>query len=537
MVVACDTSSVTLAGNQELRVNIGGEPGTLDPGQQQYVSDAALGRNTFEALLKPTQDLKDVTGGAADSYTVSTDGTVYTFKLHRGAKWSDGQPVKAADFVYAWQRLVDPRVAASYAAFYTVMRNGTKVNGMNPNDPGIEAALQTLGLEAIDDDTFRVTLEAPAGYFKWVAALWTGAPIRKDVVAKAGKDSSGNARWGAVSPEAVNALIGNGQFKISEVVPKDHITLVPNPNYSGRSPKPTLTKITLFEIADDSVAYAKYKSGELDMAAVPLSDTKTVQASPELIRDSVLTVFWIDFNVKKAPFDNLKVRQAFSEAIDREAYVKRVLQGRGLSATTLIPKGMRDYGPEMGSAQRFDLTNARANLKASGMTVEQLNGMDLKLYYTNFSTLIMAAEFVQAQLKTNLGINVALEGADQHTNHVRRGAGNYTMYALAGWGADYPDSQDWFDVFLTDSTNQFNGWSNAEYDQTIVRADILPDGAERDQLYARASRILASDAPVIFFYQPVDWTLVRSYVKNVTFTPIDDFPGDFHLDSIQIARH
>jgi len=193
-VAACGPTQpgVTLAATQELRVNIGTEPASLDPGQTQWVYEAAVDRQLFEAPLKATKDFKDVTGAAADSYKVDSTGTVYTFNLHKGAKWSDGQPVKAADFVYGWQRLLDPRQAGPYSSFYTIVKNGNTVNGMDPKDPKIDTALQTLGLKAVDDNTFQVTLENAAGYFKWVATLWTGAPVRKDVVQKAGKDSSGN---------------------------------------------------------------------------------------------------------------------------------------------------------------------------------------------------------------------------------------------------------------------------------------------------------------------------------------------------------
>ncbi len=548
VVAACGStstgSSITLSSTQELRVNIGTEPGTLDPGQQQWVYEASVGRQVFESLLKPTKDLKGVTGNAADSYSVDSTGTVYTFKLHPGAKWSDGQPVKAADFVYAWQRLLDPRLAASYASFYYSVKNGATVNGMDPKDPGVDAALKTLGLKAVDDNTFQVTLEAPAGYFKWVTTLWTGAPVRQDVVAKAGKDSSGTDLWGAVAPSAVQNLVGNGEWKVSEVVPKDHITLVQNTNYSGSSPKPTLTKITEYEIDDDTVAYAKYKSGELDMAGIPLADTQAVVADPilskELLKDPELTVFWIDFEIKAKPFDNIKVRQAFSQAIDRDAYVNDVLQGRGISSTTLIPKGMRNYAPNLGTAQAFNVANAKTALTASGYTADQLNAMNIKYTYnSNSASNKQIAEFVQAQLKTNLGINIVLDGADSKTNSKRLRTGNYQMGGPSGWGADYPDSQDWYDIFVTGSGNQFNSYTSTTYDQAVSKADASTSDSERDTLYNQAGQQLATDAPVAFLDQRIGWYLIKSYVKGASVTPIDDVPfaGDFYTYEIQIAQH
>ena len=545
-VAACGPTQqgggITLAPNQELRVNIGTEPASLDPGQTQWVYEGAVDRQLFEAPLKASKDFKSVVPAAADSYSVDSTGTIYTFKLHPGAKWSDGVAVKAADFVYGWQRLLDPRQAAPYSSFYTVVKNGAKVNGMDPKDTGIDAALQTLGLKAVDDNTFQVTLDSAAGYFKWVATLWTGAPIRKDVVAKAGKDSSGNDKWGAVAASAVTSVVGNGQFKVSEVLVKDHITLVQNTNYSGSAPKPTLTKITLKEIDDDAVAYAQYKSGELDIAGVPIANTQAVKDDPvlskELVQDPELTVFWVDINVKKAPFDNLKVRQAFAQAIDRDSYVKNVLKNRGYSSATFIPKGMRDYNPSLGTGQAYDPTKAKASLQASGLTADQLSSMNIKYTYnSNSATSKTIAQFIADQLKTNLGVTLVLDGADSKTNSKRLHTGNYQIGGPSGWGADYPDEQDWYDIFITGSGNQFSSWSNASYDKAVNDADAAADQSKRDTLYNQAGKILVDEAPVIFLNQRTRWALVKSYVKGVTDLPNDDFPGDFYIYTVQIAQH
>jgi oligopeptide transport system substrate-binding protein len=539
VVAACGGSSgngVTLASTQELRVNIGTEPCCFDPGQTQWVYEAAVDRNIFEALLKPSKDFKTVVPDAADSYTIDSTGTVYTFKLHPGAKWSDGQPVKAADFVYAWQRLLDPRLAAPYSSFYYSVKNGSKVNNMDLKDPGLPAALQTLGLKAVDDNTFQVTLEAPAGYFKWVASLWTGAPVRQDVVAKYGKDSAGTDKWGAVAASAPQQVIGNGLYKISEVVPKDHVTLVANSAYSGGSPKPTITKITLYEIDDETVAYARYKSGELDMAGVPLANTDAVRDSPELVKVPELTVFWIDFNTTKPPFDNVKVRQAFSQAVDRDAYATSVLKGRAISASTLIPKGMRNYQPELGTAQKFDPATAKATLASAGVSTSALTGIKY-VYNSNSPTNKTIAEFVQAQIKTNLGIDLVLDGTDSKTVSKRLRTLNYQIGGPSGWGADYPDSQDWFDIFQTGSGNQFNGWTNKTYDDAVNAGDAGADDSKRDAAYTTAEKTLVQEAPVAFLDQRITWWLVKPYVKGLSITPNDDWLGDFYTYTIQIAQH
>jgi oligopeptide transport system substrate-binding protein len=535
---ACSIGSgVTLASSQELRVRLSTEPSTFDPGQQEWDYEAAVGRQIFEALLRPTRDFRDVAGAAADSYKVDTTGTVYTFKLHPGARWSDGKLVKAGDFVYAFQRLLDPRLAAPFASFYYPIKNAVTVNGMDIKDPGIDAALQTLGVKAVDDNTFEVTLEAPAGYFKWVASLWTSAPVRQDVVEKWGRDAAGVEIWAAASTSAPQQVVGNGRFKLSEVATKDHLTLVPNTGYSGSQAKPSLTKITEYFIDNEAVAYAKYKSGQLDMVTVPLAETEAVRSSPELLKVPQLSVFWINLNVRKAPFDNPKVRLAFAQAIDRDSYTNSVRRGRGLAASTLIPKGMRNYRPDLGTPQKFDPVTAKATLASSGVSADSLNGVKFT-YIGSSPSSKTTAEFVQAQLKANLGVDVALDGIDYRTYSNRLRSGNYAFGGPTPWGADYPDSQDFFDIFVTGSGNQFSGWSNKAYDDAVTAADAGTDQKKRDAGYESAEKSLVSDAPVIFLYQPTVWFVVKPYVRGLIVSPNDDqWLGSFFAWSIQIAQH
>jgi oligopeptide transport system substrate-binding protein len=408
---------------------------------------------------------------------------------------------------------------------------------MDLKDPGVDVALQTLGLKAVDDNTFQVTLEAPAGYFKWIASLWTSAPIRKDIVAKYGKDSGGNDQWGAVGATAAQTVVGNGLFKISEDVPKDHVTLVPNTNYSGSQPKPTLTKITEFFISDDTVAYAKYRSGELDMTTLPSAYTDALRKSAEVVRVPVLKLFWMDMNVQKAPFDNVKVRLAFSKSIDRGSLATTVSSGRWIAASTLIPRGMRNYRPDLGAPQKFDPAGAKTTLASAGVDASSLNGVKF-LYNNEGPSSQTIAEFIQVQLKTNLGVDVVLDGADSRTVTQRLRSGDYQFGGPSGWAANYPDSQDWFDIFTTGSGNQSSQWSNQAYDEAVAAGDSASDNSKRDGAYETATKVLLADAPVTFLCQLTTWEVVKPYVKGLITTPNDDqWLGDFFTSTIQIARH
>jgi oligopeptide transport system substrate-binding protein len=227
-VAACDSPSLTqgpkLASDQTLHLLLEDQPATLDPGQTQYPYETAVLRAISESLVKPSADLSGVVPAAASSYDVVAGGTVYVFHLRAAAGYSDGTLVKAQDFVYAWQRLIDPRLAAPEATFFSnTILNGDKVSNLDPQRDAakIDAALNTLGLKALDDSTFQVTLAQPDPAFLWLAAMAAAAPVRQDIVKKNGD------KW-AASPDT---LVTNGPFKVSEMVAKDHITVVPNPHY------------------------------------------------------------------------------------------------------------------------------------------------------------------------------------------------------------------------------------------------------------------------------------------------------------------
>ena len=221
---ACQTGVTVgpkLADDQSLRVMIEDQPASLDPGQTQYTYETAVLRAISEPLLRPKANLDGVVPAAAESYQANSAGTAYVFHLRANAKYWDGTPVKAQDFVYAWQRLIDPRLAApNETLFADAVLNGQRVALMDPQRDAatIDAALATLGLKAVDDLTFQVQLERPDPAFMWLAALPAGAPIRKDVLTKSGD------KW-ATAP---GTLVTNGPFHVTQLAKNDHITVERN---------------------------------------------------------------------------------------------------------------------------------------------------------------------------------------------------------------------------------------------------------------------------------------------------------------------
>jgi oligopeptide transport system substrate-binding protein len=390
----------------------------------------------------------------------------------------------------------------------------------------LDAALGTLGLKSLDDVTFQVTLSRPNPAFIWLAAMPAGAPLQRDIVTKNGD------KW-ATSPDT---LMTNGPFKVSEMVKNDHIKVVRNPYYWGS--KPTLTSISFGIMNDGAAALAKYKQGEFDMISVQPAQASTVNGDSALKRQLVktpdLTVYWIVFRVNSPPLDNMRVRQALAQAIDRDAFIAEVFQGQALPTSSYIPKGMHGYAPTL-SAQRFDVAQARTSLAASGLTAKQLS---LTYSYDQSSDFAKAtAKFVHDQLKTNLGVEINLQALDANTLSSRLGSGQFQIAGPRGWSADYPDQADWYDIFLTTNSYNVAFYQNQQYDNFVRVAKTDTDPARRDQEYLQAQQMLINDVPVVFLAQSVTWNLVQPYVRGLTSSPVAEWPGALAPSQISVAPH
>jgi oligopeptide transport system substrate-binding protein len=540
------SSEAAPADQQVLRINDITEPNSQDPTQQTYTYEAAVGRLVFQSLLVPKADLSDVQPGAAKSYDVSSDGLQYTFHLRPEAKWSDGKPVTAQDWVYGWKHLLNPALAAGYVDPFF---DGTVAGGEKYADTDVKSAsavdsfLNGLGLSAPDDNTFVVKLQAPAGYFKWIATLWVGVPLRKDIVEQAAGgafpsiDTTKAEAW-ANDPKTV---IGNGLFKISESVPKDHITLVPNAQYWGGAPK--LQKIIYYFISDANTAFAKYRTGDLDMLNVPIANVDVVRQDPKLSKQAQLykklSTFWMSFNAQKAPLDNEKVRMALAKSIDRDKLTKDVLKGTDTPFQTFIPKGMNGYDAALGDTQKFDPAAAKKLLQDAGVTTAQLSQMKLLTRDTTGNKT--TNEFLSAQWKDNLGVDIQPEVIDSKTVTSRIRKGQFDIYGPDGWGADYPDQQDWFDINFATACHSLN-WGCvklAGYDDKVKQADASRNESERNKLYNEAQKQLVDTAAVGYLYQQAEYNLIEPYVKGLQITSIDDqyIPGDLFYHDIFIAKH
>lgn len=502
---------------QVLRVNLPGEPNTIDPNRASWSSERTIIMQVFEGLLGFAQDLSLVPAVAKEIPTtgnggISADGKTYTFKLKPNVTWSDGKKVTAKDFEYSIKRLFDPALAAEYTSFYFDIIGGEAYYTSTEKDAAALAKLRdAIGVKAVNDTTLEIKLKSPRPTFLQLMALWPVNPLREDIITANGE------KW----TEPPN-YIGNGPYVMTEWVHQDHITLKINDKYWGTKPK--LTEITLKMITDANAALAAYRNDELDISGVPIGTEKATKADPtlgpQILRYPELVTFGPQFNVTVPPFDNKKVRQAISTAIDRDAFVEKVRNGVGKPATSWIPPGMPGYDPELGKQYTFNPTKAKQLLSEAGYA-DPSKLPQIKYQYSDTASNKLIAEFMQAQLKDNLGVTLTLEPMEPKAFSAMVNAEKHT-WAWFGWGADYPDPDNWLpEIYGTGAGVNHTLYSNPEFDKISKQAMGELDNTKRLKLWADAHKIVVEDVPVAFMFYRERFVLVKPTLKGLKTTGMD----------------
>jgi oligopeptide transport system substrate-binding protein len=514
-LAAVGCAEETAGGQGVLRVNLAGEPDTIDPNKASWADQITCAGLCFEGLLGFTKDLEVKAVVAKEIPTtsnggISEDGKTYTFKLRSDVTWSDDEKVTAGDFEYAIKRMLNPDTAAEYASFYYDIVGAEAYNG------GTGTA-DAVAVDAIDDTTLEIKLVKVRPTFLQLMAMWPTWPTREDIITQYGNQWTEPAHY-----------IGNGPYVLTEWVHQDHMTFEPNPNYWGKKPK--LEQIVLKMITDQNAELAAYKNNELDMSRVPTGSEKTIMDDATLnaqtIRYYDLTTFAFQFNVHKAPFDNKLLRQAIATGIDRVSFIDNVRRGIGKAATSWIPPGMPGYDADLGSEYQFDATKAKDLLSQAGYP----NGAGLptiKFSYTNSAGNQVIAEFLQGQMKTNLNINVTLDGMESSAFQAFVNAEQH-QWAWFGWGADYPDPDNWLpEIFGTGGGNNHTTYSNAAFDTLCDEAALELNNTKRLEKYADAQKMIIDDVPIVpMFFRERFW-LVKPSVKGLITTGLDhQCPGD-----------
>lgn len=513
-VFGCTTSTEDF----EIAVNFASEPNTIDPALNSAVDGAVMINHIFEGLYKWVDDGSGnatLALGQAKEVTPNADKTVYTVKLRDDIKWSDGKDVVAADFVYAWQRLVDPNTAADYCYMADIILNANEIMAG-------EMDKSELGVKAIDEKTLEITLHTACPYFEEIMAFPALMPIRSDIIEQYGD------QW-TFSPET---YIGNGQYKMAEWSHNEYIKLVPSETYYDVDKLGP--KVIKFALMDDTNAiYAAYRSGSLNfIQEVPVDEIPGLLSSGELKVHPYLGTYYCCFNTSKAPFDDVRVREAFSLVIDRNYIVENVTKTGQKPATAFVPSGISDApgakddfravgGDYMDvSAEKYQENCERARQLLAEAGYPNGEGFPIVEYLYNTSdNHRLIGEALQNMWQTELGVTVNLVNQEWNTFLDTRKNGDYSI-ARNGWIADYNDPMSFLDMWLTGGGNNDAQYSNPDYDALIMQAKSTSDLAERMSLMHQAEDILMGQDVVhaaIYFYTD---KYMSQGIKGMYFTPL-----------------
>jgi oligopeptide transport system substrate-binding protein len=499
LALALGLGSVAAQAGGVLRVANSGEPETLDP---QHVTSGWENRIVGDMFLGLTTEAADgsVIPGAAESWQVSDDGLVYTFKL-RDHKWSDGVPVTADDFVFAFRRLLDPATAAEYASLLYTIKNARAIN------EGAIEDMDELGVRALDPGTLEITLERPTPYFLEQLTHSTALPVPKHKVEQLGDD------WAKPGN-----IVGNGPYRVVEWVPADHIKSIKNPLFYDAD-HVSIDTVLFYPAEDREAATQRLRAGgfdiQYDFAADQIDGLKQNLPGETRITPD-LGIYYYAINTRKPPFDNRGVRQALAMAIDRKEITARVLHGGELPAYSFVPPGIANYGEpayvEWKDTPYSDrLTRAADLLAAAGFGPAHPLKLTLRYNTTEANKKVAAA--VAAMWK-QVGIETKFAASEvrAHYNDLQRGD---FQVGRAAWIADYNDPQNF--LFLMESgTGALNyaGYANPEFDRLMAAASKTLDLKARADLLHRAEAVAMTDMPNIPIYDYVSRDLVAKSVKG-----------------------
>ena len=483
-----------------LRYAVGAEPESLDPRKSTSVAAATVEAQIFEGLTGLDENNNPVPA-VAERWEVSPDGLKYVFYLRPDAKWSNGDPVTAQDFEYAWKTALSPELASSYAYQLFYLKNG---EAYNTN----KADVSDVGVKALSDTVLEVTLEKPTPYFLSLTAFHTYYPVNKRIVAA-------NEKW-AADPKTI---IGNGPFKVINWVHENKLEFVKNENYWDAS-KVKMNKMDFILLDSSSTVVTMFENNQLDMAEnVPTSEIPRLKKEGKLIIFPYLGTYYYTFNVNQPPFDNPKVRKAFSLAINRQDIIDRIVQGEQKPALAFVPFGLPDSAPgedfrEKGGNfyQDNDVQAAKKLLAEAGYPEGQ--GLPaVTLLYNTSESHKMIAEAVQEMWKKNLGVAVQLSNQEWKVFLDNLDKHNF-QFARDGWIGDYADAMTFIDLFESDGGNNVSGYKNPAYDELVRTAKDTADQTVRIRAMHEAEKMLMDDAviaPVYFYTNPV---MVKGNVKG-----------------------
>ncbi|MDZ4417035.1 peptide ABC transporter substrate-binding protein [Bacillus cereus] len=477
-------------------------------------------RNVFEGLYTLGEDNKLIPG-VAQSYDVSEDKKTYTFHL-RESKWSNGTPVTAADFVFSWKRAVNPNTAAEYAFLFFDIKNAKRINSK-------ELPIDQLGVKAIDDKTLEVQLEQPIPYFIDLITFATFLPINEKYFESQGKQFGLEAKQ----------LVYNGAFVLDNWKHEQGFQLKNNPSYwDAKAVK--LDEINFDVVKDKSTEINLYESGQIDRVGLTGEFVDKYRNNPDFKERSEVTMQFLRMNQKNEVLKNKNARLAINQAMNKKAFVDTVLNNGSLPADGFIPANFakspdgKDFRKENGALVKDDVKAAMENWKKARQELGK-EQVTLELLTSDNAIAKKNAEYVKGELEKNLeGLTVHVKPQPRKQQIQLLLNSDYDL-GVDVWAPDIPDPITFLDLFTTDSSYNFDKYSNLEYDKLIhqVKKDLAGDENARWEAMKQAEKILLEDGAVAPFYQPGRSYLQRSFIKGIV---TNDFGGEFNYKWAEVKK-
>jgi oligopeptide transport system substrate-binding protein len=486
---------------QTLLVGNLAEPQELDPQLIASYTDQNIAVALFEGLCAIDERTSQPVPAAAEKWEVSADGLTYTFHLRPTAKWSNGEPLTAPDFVASWRRILAPSLAAEYAYLLYPLKNAEALNTGKSTD------LAALGAEAVDDHTLRLTLERPTPYLPALTAQPAWFPVNPRVLAKFGAVNERHPAW-----TRPGNLVGNGPFTLDEWTPNARLIVAKNPAYWDAAAV-RLERIIFFPTESPEVEERNFRAGQVHVTySLPTSKLETYRKEkPAALRlDPFLQAIFLRFNITRPPFGDARVRRALSLAIDREAIASSVLRGAQNPASSFTPPDCAGYTARAKVPTDFAL--ARRLLAEAGFPEGRgLPTLDLQVRNDEYQPRL--AEVLQAQWKKELGLDLTITPLEQKTWVQNQQTLNYAISG-AGWIGDFVDPVTFLDLFVSHGGNNWTGWASPAYDELIRQAAATADPAARFEQFQRAEALLLEQAPVAPVYFGVRSYLIHPAVRG-----------------------
>ena len=509
---------VELAEEQVIRLGMT-EPKSMDPGVSTGYDELGIFFNIFDGLTGIDMATGDVVPRCADSWDVNEDATEYTFHLNPNLKWSNGEPITAADFEYSWKRVLDPLTLSLYTPAMHPIKNAKEIDSedatMDFND---------LAVFAEDDLTLRVEMEESCPFFPLLTSTWTYCPVPQALVEEHAE------AW----VEAEN-IVSNGPFKMTEWSHDQLIVLEQNEHYYGEIPTITRAEYTIFP--DDSTQeYISFENDELDFAWPSGADLERIasdeDAMSQIHRFAQSNCRMVTCDAKTEPTTNADFRRALYAAIDRDIVADVILKGTAVPALNVIPEDIPGNNPDAQNETGEEA--AKAYLEASGVDPSTI---ELEYSYRVTNEIKLVAEYLEQRWAEVLGISVKLNPIDgavfSEYNQSRADQPFHTKYGT--WGSDFADPSNWHNQnFVSASDHYYVSWVNEEYDSLCAQATSEADPEVRADLYRQAEVLLVQDAVYIPVYRGVASVAVKPWLVDFHVQPILAYA---HLRLPKIAAH